>query len=96
MGISLVGPGGGAVQTEFFLPFDLNDLRVMDDDFNGPKPDVLKGMPKKFVGVMLGFSIEFHGAKSGAFLKYLNPIKIEYLLNTVNGVTLSTIYFLNR
>jgi hypothetical protein len=44
----------------------------------------------------LGFSIEFHGAKSGALLKYLNPIKIALRLNTVNGVTLSTIYFLNR
>ncbi len=66
------------VQTEFFLPFDLNDLRVMDDDFNGPKPDVLEGIPKKFVGVILGFSIEFHSAKSVVFLKYLNPIKIEW------------------
>ncbi len=76
MGISLVGPGGGAVQTEFFLPFNLNDLRIMDDDLNRTKPDVLKGIPKKFVGVILGFSIDFHAAKSGVFLKYLNPIKI--------------------
>ena len=76
MGISLVGSGGGAVQTEFFLPFNLNDLRVMDDDLNGTKPDVLKGIPKKFVGVILGFPIEFHGAKSDVFLKYLNPIMI--------------------
>jgi hypothetical protein len=65
----------------------------MDDDFNGTKPDVLKGMPKKFVGVILGFFIEFHGAKSVVFLKYLNPIRIRLRLNTVNGVTLSTIYF---
>jgi len=63
------------VQTELFLPFDLNDLRVMDDDLNGTKPDVLKGIPKKFICVILGFSIEFHGAD--VFLKYLNPIKIE-------------------
>ena len=64
------------VQTEFFLPFDLNDLRVMDDDFNGPKPEVFKGIPKEFIGVIFSFSIEFHGAKSGVFLKYINPIKI--------------------
>lgn len=87
---------GGCVQTELFLPFDLNDLRVMDDDLNGTKPDVLKGIPKKFICVILGFSIGFHGAKSGAPSKYLNPIKIDRRLNTVNGVTLSTIYFLNR
>jgi len=77
MGISLVGSNGGCVQTEFFLPFDLNDLRVMDDDLNGTKPDVLKGIPKKFICVIFGFSIEFHGAKRDVFLKYLNPIKIE-------------------
>jgi len=66
------------VQTEFFFPFDLNDLRVMDDDFNGSKPDVLEGIPKKFVGVIWGSSIEIHGAKPVVFLKYLNPIKIEW------------------
>jgi len=77
MGISLVGSNGGCVQTEFFLPFDLNDLRVMNDDLNGTKPDVLKGIPKKFICVIFGFSIDFHGANRGAFLKYLNPIKIE-------------------
>lgn len=76
MGISLVRSGGGVVQTEFFLPFNLNDLRVMDDDLNGTKPDVLKGIPKKFICVIWGFSFEFHGAKSGACLKYVNPIKI--------------------
>ena len=67
MGISLVRSGGGGVQTEFFLPFDLNDLRVMDDDLNGTKPDVLKGIPKKFICVIFGFSIDFHGAKRDCF-----------------------------
>lgn len=66
------------VQTEFFLPFDLNDLRVMDDDFNGPKPDVLEGIPKDFICVLWGLSSEFHSAKPDVFLKYLNPIKIEW------------------
>ncbi len=50
----------------------------MDDDFNGTKQDVLKCIPKEFVGGILGFSVEFHGAKSVACLKYLNPINIEW------------------
>lgn len=36
MGVSLVRFGEGSVQTEFFLPFDLTNLRVMDDISMGP------------------------------------------------------------
>lgn len=78
MGISLVRSEWRCGPTEFFLPFDLNDLRVMDDDFTGTKPDILEGMPNDFICVVWGSSVEFHGAKSGVFLKYLNPIEIQW------------------
>ncbi len=49
----------------------------MNDDLNRAKPDIPKGIPKKFVCVIWGVSIEFHGVTSGVFLKYVNPIKID-------------------
>ncbi len=52
MGISPVRSGRAVVQTELFFPFDLNNLRVMNDDLDGSKPDVLDGVPKNFICVM--------------------------------------------
>ena len=66
------------VQAEFFLPFDLNELPVMDDDVNGPQSYVLEGMPKEFIYVVCVIFVEFHGPSSGESLKFLNPIKIEW------------------
>lgn len=77
MGISPVRSGRAVVQTEFFFPFDLSNLRVIDDDLDGSKPDVLDGVPKNFICILWGASVESHSAKSDVSLKYLNPIKIR-------------------
>ncbi len=77
MGISPVRSGRAVVQTEFFFPFDLNNLRVMDDDLDGSKPDVLDGVPKNFICVMWGIPVEFHVVYVAIYSKYINPIKIQ-------------------
>lgn len=64
MGISLVRSGRAVVQTELFFPLDLNDLRVMNDDLNGSKPDVLDGVPKCFIRVLEIFPVDVHTVKS--------------------------------
>lgn len=52
MVISPVRSASGVVHTEFFFPFDLNNLRVMNDDLDRSKSDIVDGVPKNFIYVL--------------------------------------------